>query len=122
MSPSSARWITADVGRRADAYLRTGDEALLDPVAEPDWFTSGILASIRHPTAALDAAQRRFMIAVRRVAPAARWFGFDADATDADYLALANAAAGYDDLRPAMALRETHHARPRGGGPQGPSG
>jgi hypothetical protein len=98
--------LAADRGRRADEYLRSGDEHLLDPVEEPEWFTRGILVNDRQPTTALDAEQRRFMQAVRRVAPHVRWFGFDADSSNADYLALANAANTYEELRPAMALRE----------------
>lgn len=104
------RWfgeeLAADRGARADEYLRTGDAALLDPVDEPPWFTTGILANDRQPTAALDAAQARFMQAVRQVVPEARWFGFDADSRNRDYLAMANAARTYEELRPAMALRE----------------
>jgi erythromycin esterase-like protein len=104
------RWfgeeLAADRGRRVDEYVRTGDDALLEPIAEPPWFTEGILANDRQPTGALDAAQTRFMQAVRRVAPDVRWFGFDADSSDRDYLSLANAARTYEELRPAMALRE----------------
>ena len=104
------RWFgeewAADRGRRVDEYLRTGDEALLDPVDEPPWFTAGILANDRQPETALEAEQKRFMHAVRRVAPDVRWFGFDADASNTDYLELANAATTYEALRPAMARRE----------------
>lgn len=98
--------IPADRGDRYDAFLRTGDDALLDPADEPPWFTRGILANDRQPDAALDHAQRRFLESVRRVAPDVRWFGFDADSRNTDYLALANAADTYEALRPAMARRE----------------
>ena len=98
--------LAADRGRRVDAFLRGGDDALLDPIDEPDWFTRGILANDRHPTSALDAEQKRFMQAVRRVSPGLRWFGFDADSSNTDYLELANTAETYEALRPAMALRE----------------
>jgi len=104
------RWfgeeIPARQGSRADRFLQTGDVRLLDPVEEPPWFTTGVLANPRQPTAALDRAQRDFMIRVRRVVPTARWFGFDADATNTDYLAMANRAGTYEELRPAMARRE----------------
>jgi len=104
------RWfgeeLAADRGRRADRYLAGGDESLLHPVAEPPWFTRGILVNSRQPTAALDAEQRRFMQAVRRSVPGVRWFGFDADSSNADYLALANDSDTYEALRPAMAVRE----------------
>jgi hypothetical protein len=69
-------------------------------------FERGILANARQPTGALDAAQDRFHAALRRVAPDARWFSFDADARDAEYVELASAATTYEELRPAMALRE----------------
>ena len=98
--------LAADRGRRADEFMRTGNAALLDPIEEPEWFTRGILVNDRQPTAALDAAQKRFMFAVRRVAPGARWFGFDADSSNTAYLELANAANTFEELRPAMALRE----------------
>jgi hypothetical protein len=98
--------IPADRGQRYEQYLRTGDDTLLDTVDEPPWFTTGILANDRQPDDALDAAQRRFLQAVRRVAPEVRWFGFDADSRNTDYLALANAATTYEELGPAMARRE----------------
>jgi hypothetical protein len=60
-----------------------GEESLLDPVPEPPWFTSGVLANSRQPTAALDAEQGRFMRAVPRSAPGLRWSGFDADSSTA---------------------------------------
>lgn len=93
-------------GRRAEAYLRSGDDTLLDPVDEPPWFASGPLANQRQPTAALDAAHSAFLRTVRAAVPQTHWFGFDADSSDEDYLGLANAATDYDQLRPAMARRE----------------
>lgn len=98
--------IPADRGARYDEYLRTGDDTLLEPIDEPPWFTKGILVNDRQPDSALDDAQRRFLQAVRRSAPDARWFGFDADSRNTDYLALANAADTYEALNPAMARRE----------------
>jgi hypothetical protein len=69
-------------------------------------FARGILANQRQPTTSLDAAQARFHEALRRLVPDARWFSFDADARDTDYVELAEAATTYEELRPAMALRE----------------
>src|SRR4051794_21793879 len=47
------RWfgeeLAADRGERVDEYLRTGDDSLLDPVEEPPWFTTGVLANDRQP-------------------------------------------------------------------------
>jgi erythromycin esterase-like protein len=106
------RWFGEELdwrqGERVDRYLATGDERLLDPIEEPDWYTSGALrqAVDRHPKAAFDAEQRRFAQAVRRAVPDARWFGFDIGGADEDYLKLANAARTLDELPPAMALRE----------------
>jgi erythromycin esterase-like protein len=95
-------------GERVDRYIATGDEALLAPIDEPDWYTSGVLrqATARQPAAAFEAEQRRFAQAVRRCAPGARWFGFDIGGADADYLSAANAADTFDALQPVMALRE----------------
>jgi hypothetical protein len=73
-------------------------------VQEP--FTRGILANTRQPTTALDAAQARFHETMRRVIPGAQWFSFDADARDPEYVEMASAAETYEELRPAMALRE----------------
>lgn len=69
-------------------------------------FTRGILANDRQPTTALDAAQARFHDALRRLVPDGHWFSFDADARDADYVELAESATTYEELQPAMALRE----------------
>jgi hypothetical protein len=69
-------------------------------------FTHGVLANARQPTSVLDAAQARFHDALRRAVPDARWFSFDADARDTDYVELASAAATYEALQPAMARRE----------------
>jgi erythromycin esterase-like protein len=98
--------LAADRGRRVDTYLQAGDETLLTPLDEPPWFTTGVLANPRQPTSALDSEQRRFMQAVRRSVRSVRWFGFDADSSNGDYLALANASQSYEALRPAMARRE----------------
>jgi hypothetical protein len=59
------------LGARYDEYLRTGDESLLDPIDEPPWFSSGVLAAgmTHQPTAQLDAEQRAFLRRVRHVAP-----------------------------------------------------
>lgn len=95
-------------GERIDAYLRGGDRSLLDAIDEPEWYTSGILASNadRYPRSAFDAEQRRFHETVRRCVPQARWFGFDIGRDDTEYIAAANAAGTYEELRPVMALRE----------------
>ena len=98
--------LPAERAARAECYLRTGDESHLRTVEEPPWFTSGVLATVTQPTDALDRAQARFMRAVRRRVPGIQWFGFDADSSDRDYIALCNAAPTYDALNPAMARRE----------------
>lgn len=69
-------------------------------------FRRGVLANGRQPTTALDADQARFHDALHRVVPGARWFSFDADGRDTDYVELAEAATTYEELRPAMARRE----------------
>ena len=69
-------------------------------------FTRGILANSRQPTTALDAAQARFHDDLHRLVPDARWFSFDADGRDTEYVEMASAATTYEELRPAMALRE----------------
>lgn len=69
-------------------------------------FERGILANDRQPTAALDADHRRFRDGLAAAAPEARWFSFDADGRDTDYVDLAESATTYAELAPAMALRE----------------
>lgn len=69
-------------------------------------FERGVLADAPQPTTALAADQARFREALHRVVPGARWFSFDADARDEDYVELAEAASTIDELRPAMARRE----------------
>jgi erythromycin esterase-like protein len=69
-------------------------------------FTRGVLANPRQPTAALEADQARFHATLRRLVPDAHWFSFDADGRDTDYVALAESATSYEELRPAMARRE----------------
>ena len=88
-------------GRRTDAYLRTGDETLLDIPDEAPWYTSGVLTQATE-VPELRNEHARFA----RQAPKVRWFGFDIGAEDTDYLELANEANTYDELGPAMALRE----------------
>jgi erythromycin esterase-like protein len=106
------RWFGEELdwrqGERVDRFLSSGDASLLDPIDEPDWYTTGVLrtAVTRHPKAAFDAEQRRFAQAVRDAVPSARWFGFDIGGFDAEYLKLANAATTFEELLPAMALRE----------------
>jgi hypothetical protein len=75
-------------------------------------FTRGILANSRQPTTTLDAAQARFHDDLRRLVPDSHWFSFDADARDTAYIEMASAATTYEELQPAMALRErTMHAK-----------
>ncbi len=106
------RWFGEELddrqGERVDAYLRGGDASLLDAIDEPEWYTSGVLASNadRYPKAAFDAEQRRFHETVRRSVPGARWFGFDIGRDDDEYIRQANAANTFEELRPVMALRE----------------
>lgn len=107
------RWFGEELdprlGARTDEYLRTGDETLLAPIDEPEWYTSGILATAPprpHPAEALAAEQARQARAVRATVPDARWFGFDIGGDDEEYLAMANAAESFEALGPAMAHRE----------------
>jgi len=90
------------MGARIDEYLRTGNEALLEPLDEPPWYTSGILTKAER-IPALEVEHARF---ARRLPKNIRWFGFDICADDTDYFELANAANTYEELAPAMALRE----------------
>lgn len=69
-------------------------------------FRRGVLADAHRPTPALDTDQAHFHEALRRLVPGGRWFGFDADSRDHDYVELAEAASTIDELRPAMARRE----------------
>lgn len=69
-------------------------------------YQRGILANERQPTTALDTDHARFREALARAVPGARWFSFDADGRDTDYVELAEAATTYEELRPAMARRE----------------
>jgi hypothetical protein len=106
------RWFGEEVdvriGDRLDRYLQTGDESLLEPLEEAPWYTTGILAEPtgRHDDRAMQLDRARLVRAVRSAVPGARWFGFDIGGGDADYLAAANAADTYEDLRPVMAMRE----------------
>jgi erythromycin esterase-like protein len=106
------RWFGEELdhrqGDRVDRFLRTGDADLLDAIDELEWYTSGVLASNtdRFPRAAFDAEQRRFHEGVRRCVPDARWFGFDIGRDDTEYIERSNAANTFEELRPAMALRE----------------
>jgi hypothetical protein len=106
------RWFGEELdhrqGERIDSYLRGGPSELLDAIDEPEWYTSGVLASNtdRFPKAAFDAEQRRFHEAVRRCVPGARWFGFDIGRDDTEYIERSNAADTFEELRPVMALRE----------------
>lgn len=102
------------VGRRLDAYLTTGDEAMLEPLVEDPWYTSGVLArpAGEHDDVAMQRDRAELLRAVRRAVPDARWFGFDIGADDADFIGAANAATTYEELGPVMALRERKlHAR-----------
>lgn len=69
-------------------------------------FTRGILANPRQPTTALEADQARFRESLHRLVPDSRWFSFDADGRDTDYVTLAESATSYEELRSAMARRE----------------
>jgi len=103
------RWfgeeIQPDKGERTERYLRTGDTSLLQPRDEPPWYTSGVLARAT-PIPELDTEHARFAEALKGSVPQVRWFGFDIGPDDTDYLELANAANTYEELAPAMALRE----------------
>ena len=106
------RWFGEEVdiriGQRLDGYLLTGDESLLDPLEEDPWYTGGILAepAARHDDHAMQLDRARLVRMLKRAVADARWFGFDIGGGDAEYLAAANAASTYEELRPVMAMRE----------------
>jgi hypothetical protein len=97
--------IQPDKGECTDRYLRTGDSSLLRPPDEPPWYATGVLAHAA-PMPELDVEHARFAEALRGSVRGVHWFGFDIGGRDGDYLALANAANTYEELGPAMALRE----------------
>ena len=96
------------VGQRLDRFLTTGAEAMLEPLVEEPWYQTGILAgpTSRQNDIIMQLDRVRLVRNVRDVVAGARWFGFDVGATDTDYLAAANAAESWEDLRPVMARRE----------------
>jgi hypothetical protein len=96
------------VGQRLDRFLTAGTESMLEPLVEEPWYKTGVLAAptSRQDDTIMQLDRVRLVRNVREVVPGARWFGFDVGATDADYLAAANAAETYEDLRPVMARRE----------------
>ncbi|HYD09802.1 MAG TPA: hypothetical protein VEA78_06840 [Acidimicrobiales bacterium] len=98
-------WQTGD---RIDDFLRTGDDALLEPVDDGRWYTSGMFAAGNDDAvrAAIAAERRRAAHAVRRAVPRARWFGVDSGGTDAEYLKVANAVETWDEGARFMAYRE----------------
>lgn len=95
-------------GERVDAYLATGDEALLEPVGDPNWFTSGLLAAAgaAAPHDAIHAENRRAAQALRRAVPQARYFGFDSGGGDPEYVRCGNAITTFDEGNAFMAYRE----------------
>jgi hypothetical protein len=107
------RWIGEELdwrqGERTDAYLSTGDDSLLEPIDDGNWYTSGVLAGTTADPAlraAMNDERQAFARALRRTVPSARYFAFDVGGGDADYLAAANAATSFQDLLPVMAMRE----------------
>jgi hypothetical protein len=98
-------------GERMDRYLTTGNPSNLAPFDEPPWYRSGVM---REPTerheryvkAAMESERQRFAIALRRVVPNARYFGFDVGGGDAAYLDMMNAATTAAELRLALDFRE----------------
>lgn len=96
------------VGRRLDRFLTAGTDSMLEPLTEEPWYKTGILAgpTSRQNDVRMQLDRARLVRAVRHAVPGARWFGFDVGATDTDYLAAANAAETFEDLRPVMARRE----------------
>ena len=96
-------------GDRTDAYLQGGDDALLEPVDDGNWYTSGLLAGTSADpalTAAMNYERQRFARALRRTLPGVRYFGFDVGGGDDDYLRAANRADSLEALAAAMSLRE----------------
>lgn len=98
-------------GECIDEFLRSGEESVLDLIDEPDWYESGVMKEVtarhaRYVKPAMQAEQRRFARALRRLVPDARYFGFDVGAADSKYLAVANDASTYAEMRPALAMRE----------------
>jgi hypothetical protein len=96
------------VGQRLDRFLTAGTESMLEPLIEEPWYKTGVLAdpTSRQNDISMQLDRVRLVRNVRDVVPGARWFGFDVGATDTDYLAAANAAETFEDLRPVMARRE----------------
>ena len=107
------RWFGEELdwrqGERTDAYLQAGDEALLEPVDDGNWYTSGILAGTRADpalTAAMNHERQQFARALRRTLPGVRYFGFDVGGGDDEYLRAANQADSLEALAEVMSLRE----------------
>jgi erythromycin esterase-like protein len=100
-------------GERVDAYVTTGDEALLDPVDDHRLYTSGLLApaDAAAPHEALHAEHRRAAQVLRRTIPHARYFGFDSGGGDPEFLRIANALTTLEEGQEFMAYRERlmHH-------------
>jgi hypothetical protein len=96
------------VGQRLDRFLTAGTESMLEPLVEEAWYKTGILAdpTSRQNDISMQLDRVRLVRSVRDVVPGARWFGFDVGATDTDYLAAANKAQTFEELRPVMAQRE----------------
>jgi hypothetical protein len=95
-------------GERVDAYVATGDEAMLEPVDDHRWYTSGLLAAAdaAAPHGAMHAEHRRAAQALRRAIPDARYFGFDSGGGDDEYLRVANAVTTVEEGQAFMAYRE----------------
>lgn len=109
------RWFGEELywrhGACIDEFLVSGDEAALNAIDEPDWYASGFMKEpterhSKYVKASMQTEQWRFAHALRRSVPHARYFGFDVGAADSEYLALANAATTYAEMRPALDLRE----------------
>ena len=107
------RWFGEELdwrqGERTDAYLQAGDEALLEPVDDGNWYTSGILAGTTADSgllAAMHHERQQFARALHRTVPGVRYFGFDVGGGDDDYLRAANQAESFEALAEVMSLRE----------------